>query len=385
MVIYFEYYRNFYMKIKNLKLKNFRNYEELNINLSDKLNIFIGDNAQGKSNILESIVVLALTKSYMNVKDKNLIKSGTSFSNISASVDLGDTVDELFISFSELEKKVKINNNLIKKYSDYISRVRFILFSPLDINLIKESPSSRRKFFNVEISQLSNRYVKLMQNYNAVLKKRNQFLKKVVSVGKCDDFYLNVINEKFSTLAVDITMERLNFVNNINKKLRNIYKEITGDDGLVFNYNNSIEISDDQVSMRNLFLNRLKNNFEKDKFYGMTLIGPHRDDYSLFLGGNDLSIYGSQGQNRVAILSLKLSEIFMFKEITGDYPILLLDDIFSELDINKRNRLVKYILSDVQTIITTTDLNMLDESLIEKAKIFKISDGKIVVVDGKEG
>lgn len=384
-MIYFEYYRNFYMKIKNLKLKNFRNYEELNINLSDKLNIFIGDNAQGKSNILESIVVLALTKSYMNVKDKNLIKSGTSFSNISASVDLGDTVDELFISFSELEKKVKINNNLIKKYSDYISRVRFILFSPLDINLIKESPSSRRKFFNVEISQLSNRYVKLMQNYNAVLKKRNQFLKKVVSVGKCDDFYLNVINEKFSTLAVDITMERLNFVNNINKKLRNIYKEITGDDGLVFNYNNSIEISDDQVSMRNLFLNRLKNNFEKDKFYGMTLIGPHRDDYSLFLGGNDLSIYGSQGQNRVAILSLKLSEIFMFKEITGDYPILLLDDIFSELDINKRNRLVKYILSDVQTIITTTDLNMLDESLIEKAKIFKISDGKIVVVDGKEG
>ena len=373
------------MKIKNLKLKNFRNYEELNINLSDKLNIFIGDNAQGKSNILESIVVLALTKSYMNVKDKNLIKSGTSFSNISASVDLGDTVDELFISFSELEKKVKINNNLIKKYSDYISRVRFILFSPLDINLIKESPSSRRKFFNVEISQLSNRYVKLMQNYNAVLKKRNQFLKKVVSVGKCDDFYLNVINEKFSTLAVDITMERLNFVNNINKKLRNIYKEITGDDGLVFNYNNSIEISDDQVPMRNLFLNRLKNNFEKDKFYGMTLIGPHRDDYSLFLGGNDLSIYGSQGQNRVAILSLKLSEIFMFKEITGDYPILLLDDIFSELDINKRNRLVKYILSDVQTIITTTDLNMLDESLIEKAKIFKISDGKIVVVDGKEG
>lgn len=373
------------MKIKKLKLKNFRNYEELNIELDDNLNIFIGDNAQGKSNILESIVVLALTKSYMNVKDKNLIKNGTLFSNISANVDLGNTIDELFISFSDTEKKIKINNNLVKKYSDYISRVRFILFSPLDINLIKESPSSRRKFFNVEISQLSNRYVKLMQSYNAVLKKRNQFLKKVVDVGKCDNFYLDIINEKFSTLAVEITMERFKFVNSINDKLSDIYKEITGDDGLIFNYNNSVDICDDQVSMRNLFLNRLKDNFEKDKFYGMTLIGPHRDDYSLFLRNNDLSIYGSQGQNRVAILSLKLSEIFIFKEITGDYPILLLDDIFSELDITKRNRLVKYILSDVQTIITTTDLNMLDSSLVKKAKIFKISNGKLVIVDGKEG
>ena len=373
------------MKIKNLKLKNFRNYENLDIKFDKSLNIFIGDNAQGKSNILESIVVLALTKSYLNVKDKNLIRNGALFSNISAKVVFDNSVNDLFISFNEKEKKVKINNNLIKKYSDYISKVRFILFSPLDINLIRESPSSRRKIFNVEISQLSNRYVKLMQNYNAVLKKRNQFLKKVISVGKCDSFYLGIINEKFSILAVDITMERYNFVNSINNRLSDIYREITGDCGLTFKYNSSIDICDNQVSMRNLFLNRLKDNFEKDKLYGMTLIGPHRDDYSLFLGDSDLSIYGSQGQNRVAILSLKLSEIFMFKEKTGDYPILLLDDIFSELDITKRNRLVKYILSDVQTIITTTDLNMLDSSLVKKAKIFKISNGKIVIVDGKEG
>lgn len=373
------------MKIKNLKLKNFRNYDDLSIELSDNLNIFIGDNAQGKSNILESIVVLALTKSYMNVKDKNLIKVGAMFTNISANINFGNSIDELFISFNDTEKKVKINNNLVKRYSDYISKVRFVLFSPLDINLLKDSPSVRRRFFNVEISQLSSRYVKLMQNYNAVLKKRNQFLKKVVSLGKCDNFYLDIIDEKISFLAVEITVERAKFVDSINVKLDSIYKEIMSDDGLIFKYISSVNICDDRILMKDMFLDRLKKNFEKDKFYGMTLLGPHRDDYALFLKNEDLSIYGSQGQNRAAILSLKLSEIYVFKEVTNDYPILLLDDIFSELDVNKRNRLVKYILSDVQTIITTTDLNMIDKSLVKNAKTFIIEDGKIVVNDGKEG
>ena len=373
------------MIIKSLKLKNYRNYSDAEIQLSDKLNIFIGDNAQGKSNILESIVVLALTKSYMNVKDKYLIKNDEEVCNISAKVDLGSNVEELFISFDENIKKVKVNNVLIKKYSDYISKVRFILFSPLDINLIKDSPAVRRKNFNIEISQLSNRYVKLLQNYNAVLKKRNQFLKTVNELGKCDDFYLDILNDKFVMLAVEITLEREKFVNNVNKNLGRIYEEVTGYKNLVFNYSNSVDIVEDKQEMKALFLSKLKKNFDKDKFYGMTLLGPHRDDYSLSLNGKDMAIYGSQGQNRAAILSLKLAEISIFKEITGNYPILLLDDIFSELDVVKKNRLVKYILNDVQTIITTTDLNMIDKSLIDKAKIFRISCGKVVIDDVKEG
>lgn len=373
------------MIINNLKLKNFRNYKDLDIELSNKLNIFIGDNAQGKSNILESIVVLALTKSYLNVKDKNLIKDGEEFANISSNVDFGDTVDKLFISFSENEKKIKINNVDIKKYSDYISRVRFILFSPMDINLIKDSPSVRRKYFNVEISQLSNKYIKLLQSYNALLKKRNQFLKTVIATGKCNEFYLDILDDKFSTLAVEISIERNRFIEMINLKIDDIYSEITGSDGLKVNYINTVDIYDDKIKMKNIFLKKLKNNFEKEKFYGMTLIGPHRDDYSLFLSDKDLAIYGSQGQNRVAILSLKLSEISIFKEVCGDYPILLLDDIFSELDIKRKNRLIKYILDDVQTIITTTDLNVVDSSLIKRAKIFNISNGMVVTDSKKEG
>ena len=373
------------MIIKNLKLKNFRNYKDLDIELSNRLNIFIGDNAQGKSNILESIVVLALTKSYLNVKDKNLIKDGEEVANIMSNVDFGNTVDKLFISFSENEKKLKINNTDIKKYSDYVSKVRFILFSPMDINLIKDSPSVRRKNFNVEISQLSNKYIKILQSYNALLKKRNQFLKMVSETGKCNDFYLDILNDKFSTLAVEITNERYNFVSMINLELNNIYKEITGNKGLKLNYLNTVDIVEDKTDMKNLFLKKLKNNFKKEKFYGMTLVGPHRDDYSLFLSDKDLAIYGSQGQNRAAILALKLSEISIFKNICGDYPILLLDDIFSELDTKRKNRLIKYILDDVQTIITTTDLNVIDDSLIKRAKIFNISNGKVVIDTKKEG
>lgn len=373
------------MIIKSLELKNYRNYKDIYIELGDKLNILIGDNAQGKSNLLESIVVLALTKSYMNIKDKYLIKNTEEVAYISADVDFNDNVEKLFISFNENVKRIKVNDVLIKKYSDYISKVKFVLFSPLNINLIKDSPAVRRKNFDVEISQLSNRYVKLLQNYNAVLKKRNQFLKLVNDLGRCDEFYLNTLNDKFSTLAVEITLERKKFVDNVNKSLERIYSEITGYEGLKLIYSNSLEILEDKNEMKVLFLSKLSKNFEKEKLYGMTLIGPHRDDYSLFLGNDDMSIYGSQGQNRAAILSLKLALVTIFKDVTGDYPILLLDDIFSELDVINRNRLVKYILNDVQTIITTTDLNLIDNSLIERAKIFKISDGKIVSDDVKEG
>ena len=373
------------MIIKKLQLRNYRNYENLDIELSDKLNIFIGDNAQGKSNLLESIVVLALTKSYMNVKDRNLINDNFDFTNIKANVMIDDILFKLSVGFDENTKKLKINNKEIKKYSDYISKVRFILFSPYEVGFVKGSPSFRRKYFNIEISQLSNKYVKLLQNYNVTLKKRNQLLKSGYKNDDASKFYLDVINDKISTLAVEITIERDKFVNKINDNLSSIFEEISGYSGLKLNYVSSIELDDDKIDMKKNFLSKLENNFEREKLYGMTLIGPHRDDYFLSLGDKDLSIYGSQGQNRLSVLALKLSEIFIFKNVTNDYPILLLDDVFSELDITKRNRLVKYILEDVQTIITTTDLEMIDQSLVEKSKIFEIVDGHIVDNTEKEG
>ena len=372
------------MIVNNLKLKNFRNYDFLDIELSSKLNIFIGNNAQGKSNLLESIVVLALTKSYLNVKDENLIKNGEEIAILKANVSSNNIDSDFFISFSNNVKRLKINNVEIKKYIDYVSNIKFVLFSPFDINLIKDSPNVRRKYFNVEISQLSNNYIKILQKYNAILKKRNQFLKNINDIMISNDYFLEVLDDNLSTLAVDITLERKKFVDNLNNYIRNIYLELTGDDGLVINFINNVDFYDDKDVMKRKFIDKLKSNYSRDKMYGMTLIGPHRDDYSIFLNDKDLSLYGSQGQNRSAILSLKIAELDIFKNIFGEYPILLLDDIFSELDIDKRNRLVKYIVNDVQTIITTTDLNMIDNSLVKNAKIFNVCDGKIEVLE-KEG
>ena len=372
------------MIINNLKLRNFRNYSYLDIELSKKLNIFIGNNAQGKSNLLESIVVLALTKSYLNVKDENLIKDGENVSILEADVNSLNTNKKLFVSFSNSVKKLKINDVEIKKYIDYVSNIKFVLFSPMDITLIKDSPAVRRKYFNIEISQISNNYIKLLQKYNFLLKKRNQFLKSINDISFDNDYFINILDDNFSTLAVDITFERKKFIDDINNYIGKIYYELTGDNGLMLVYNNSIPFDEDKELMKNNFIDKLKDNYMRDKLYGMTLNGPHRDDYSIYLDGKDLSLYGSQGQNRSAILALKLSLLDIYKDITKDYPILLLDDIFSELDLDKRNRLIKYIMNDIQTIITTTDLDMIDESLVNNAKVFIVDNGNVNVLE-KEG
>lgn len=372
------------MIIESLKLKNYRNYSNLEIKFNKGLNIFIGDNAQGKTNVLESIYTLALTKSYLNVKDKNLIMDGMLFAKLQAVVCCNGNKDKLEILINNDTKKTKINGKEIKKYSDYISRLRVLIFGPDSIGLIKDGPSSRRRFLNVEISQLSNRYIKLLQNYNVVLRQRNELLKFIKNSSKFDNYYLEIINDKFCSLAVDIVLERNQFIDHINHYIQDIYKEITDYDGLLVKYVSNVEIDFDKDAMRKKMLDKLNSFFEREKSYGITLLGPHRDDFFFVLDGKDLSIYGSQGQFRAAVLSLKLAEISIFKDITGDYPVLLLDDIFSEFDLKRKNRLINYILSDVQTVITTTDLNMIDSVLIDNAKIFNICCGKLID-DMKEG
>jgi len=371
------------MIIDSLKLKNFRNYDDLDIKLSKGLNIFIGNNAQGKSNILESIFVLALTKSYLNVKEHNLIKYNENFSLVKGTVFCNGIQNTLEVITTNNGKRLKVNNVELKKYSDYVSRIKVLIFSPYNVNFVKDGPNVRRKSINMVISQFSNRYVKILQNYNAILKKRNQFLKMVNVLNESNIIYWNNINDKFCELAVEIMLIRNNYIVNINKYLKDIYMEITSYDKLEFCYITSFNISNFD-GIKEEFKRKLNSLYEREKMYGMTLIGPHRDDFSFLLDGKDLSIFGSQGQIRSAILSLKLAEVFLFKEIDDDYPILLLDDIFSELDVEKRNRLVKYIMDDVQTIITTTDIHMIDKFLVDKAKIFTVIDGNIVEEGRKE-
>lgn len=373
------------MRINHLTLKNYRNYDKLDIDLSPGVNILVGNNAQGKSNILESIFVLALTKSYMNIKDYNLIEDGKEFTSICGMCADNNNSFSLDVIISQNSKKIKKNSNEVKKYSDYISSFKVLIFSPYNVNFVKDGPSFRRKSINMVISQISSHYMRLLQKYNIVLKKRNQYLKSVNYLNDSDKLYLDVLNDNYCSMAVDIALLRSDFIEKVNSVLANIYFEITGYDGLILKYVSNVPLDNkDKVYCIDKMKDNLLKNFEREKNYGATLLGIHRDDFIFFLGDKELSIYGSQGQIRAAILSLKLAELKIFKDYDGDYPVLLLDDIFSELDVDKRNRLIKYMLDDVQTIITTTDVDLIDEYLLERSKIFTIDDGKIIKVnDGR--
>lgn len=361
------------MKIKKLFLKNYRNYDEILLELNDGLNIIIGDNAQGKTNLLESIYVLAVTKSFLSINDKNLIMFNNCFSLIKGFVQYKDNCDELEVLLNSKGKNVKINKKEIKKLSDYISRMNVIIFSSDSVRTFKDSPSSRRKYFNIQISQINKNYLSNLNNYNLILRQRNEFLKIFNISKKSDNDYLEIINNKYVNLSLYIYNFRKKYVDYINKYLDNIFYSITNLHGLKLIYDSNIDNLDSKM-----FIDKLKNNLLKDIQYKMTFIGPNRDDFYFELDGKNLSLYGSQGQIRSAVLSLKLAEVNLFTDLLSESPILLLDDIFSELDIYKRNNILKYLNGNIQTILTTTDIENIDRSIREQSNIYKIKNGKII-------
>ena len=364
------------MKISKLSLKNFRNYLDLDIEFNDKLNIIIGNNAQGKTNILEAIYFLSITKSFLSVNEKTLIHRDKEFSKVTGDVVSSNFCKRLSVLINSTGKKIEINQKLIKRNIDYLGNLRVIIFSPDDIRLLKDSPGNRRRFLNIELSQLHDKYVKLLSEFNIILRQRNEYLK-IIKNGSFNLEYYNILNEKYVDIAVEIYLYRSNFIDKINEYLADKYYFISGDSGLVIKYTSDIDISSRDIMKRNM-LNKLNDVKNREVMYGNTLIGPHKDNFSFYLNENNLSLYGSQGQLKMSILALKLAEIDVFKNITGEKPILLLDDIFSELDIEKRNKLIKFLNDDVQTIMTTTDLNEIDKDLVKIADIYVIENGKVI-------
>lgn len=366
------------MILKNISLINFRNYSKVELDLCNKINILIGDNAQGKTNILESIYVLGITKSHRSSIDNNLIKNTEDFCKIKGKVITNNISKNLEFFLSNREKKVYINKNQIRKLTDYISKFNIIIFTPDDLDIIKGSPNIRRKFLNIEIGQIDNKYLNVLNDYNRLIKTKNEYLKQL-NISKTKDYrFLNVLNEKIIEKALYIYKSRFEFIDLINKKLDIIYKDITGDKGLKLEYLNNIGVNKyDKDNITNNLISKFNNNIKREIMLGVTLYGPHKDDFSFILNDNDIKLFGSQGQQRSCILSLKLSEIDIFIEKTKEKPILLLDDIFSELDDNKKNNIIKHINSDIQTIITTTDLNQINEELLIDAYIYKIKNGEV--------
>ncbi len=373
------------MFLKNIRLKNFRNYESLDIELNKGINILCGKNAQGKTNLLESIYVLGLTKTHSFFIDNNLIMNGKNFSMISGILENEKIRNNLEIIVTQTEKTMKIDNNDIKKVSNYISKMNIIAFYPTDLELINNSPNIRRKFINLELSQLYNSYFKVLIDYNKLLKIRNDCLKKIDKEKEVDMNYFEIITEYLIDKAVFIYKARKKFVDKLNENSNKIFKKLTTIDNFCIKYVSGFDNYDTENIKKYLY-EKYKNNRKKEIKFGTTLYGPHRDDIDFYIDDKNLKLYGSQGQKRVAIITLKLAEIDIFKSYSKTNPILLLDDVFSELDINKKNKILSFIKNNIQTIITVTDINDLSKKKLDKTKIFYIKEGKItkeVVKDGK--
>ena len=351
------------MKITKLKLVNFRNYSKLDITFDKSMNIFIGDNAQGKTNVLESIVILALTKSHREGINPNIIMFNKNKCKISGSVKNENFINKLNIEISEDYKKLVINNTNIKRVADYISYLNVIVFTPDDIEIVKGSPGVRRNLLNIQLSQLSREYIKIYNEYSKLLKTRNEYLKILFNNNIADTNYLDIITDKLIEKAIYIYIKRNDYINLINININNFFKDISGNSNILVKYTTNVVFDNfDSETIRKKLKHTYKKYYLKELNYGMTIYGPHRDDFYFEFNDKDLKLFGSQGQQKLAILSFKLSEIS-------------LDDIFSEFDIKKRNKLLKIINSyDIQSIITTTDLKNINKKYIDNAAIFNVKN-----------
>lgn len=367
------------MYLKKIKLHNFRNYDNVQLNLYKGINIIYGNNAQGKTNLLESIYVLGFTKSHRSFIDNNLIKQNQEYLTIEG-IYKDKFENKLNIYIDNKNKVLKYNGEVLKKVSDYLSLLNIIIFTPDDLEIIKGSPINRRKYLNLELSQLYSNYYVLINEYNKILKVRNEYLKKMYKKESIDKNYLNILTSYLTDKSITIYKMRQKYISRINEYVEKIYKDITNLSNFSIKYVPNIEIDINDKNLKEILLKEYENKLNYDIKLCSTSIGPHKDDIEFYLEDKNLKYYGSQGQQRLAILSFKLAEIEIFKKYKDTTPILLLDDIFSELDDKKKNNLLKYISKNIQTIITTTDLNNLDNKLIKKSKLFNINDGNIVKI-----
>ncbi len=363
------------MYLKQLEICNFRNYDKLNLSLSPYINIFYGDNAQGKTNLLEAIYFLGLSKSHRCSNIENLIKSGSSTSNVKGSLDFNANNIEMFIGFAKDKKNLKINGQPVSKIKEYISYMNIIFFGPDDLELIKGNPDVRRKYLNTQISQISSSYVKILDDYNKLLKMRNDYLSNYNY--KFDNSYFEILTNYLIERAVSIYKYRRNYIEKINKLVPEIFYKITGFSDFSIKYVPNIDLELDSINIKDNMLQKLHEILEEEKLAGKTLLGPHRDDFEYLLNDKNLKLYGSQGQQRVSVITLKLAEITIFKKIKESTPIILLDDVFSELDDHKKNNLLEYIDNTAQVIITTTDLSNIDSEIIKHANVMKICNGNL--------
>jgi len=348
--------------IQKLKLINFRNADEINLNLNSHINIFYGENGQGKTNIVEGLAFLSLLKSFRNCDYKSLIQNGKDFATIIGS-DLKN--NEYKVVLSENRKKLFVNSKEIRRHSDFIGLINVVSFTPEDCFLFKLSPKDRREYINDEISKLSPAYNQFVTDYDKIRMDRNELLKSELEV----DDLLDTFSKRLAIYAVKIVAKRDQFINGIKDNFTKYYSKISGTSDIA------------RIEYETNFLNKteneiyemIKNNSVEDKGRKQTCVGPHKDDFKVYLNDRLIDEFGSQGQNRIAVIALKLAILKLVKEELNDDAIVILDDVLSELDSTRKNNLLNELIDKNQLLITCTN----DIKIEQNVAKFEIIDGKI--------
>ena len=359
------------MRIKNLKLKNFRNYENESVEFSEGLNVLFGRNAQGKTNCAEAVFYLCTGTSPRSKRDKQLIRHGCDFAEISATAEGRYGNVEISARITENSREVRINGNKITRNADILGNIYSVFFSPHELRLIQDGPDERRRFLNISISQLSKPYFVALSRYNKILEQRNNLLKNKDITLVYDT--LPVWDEQLCKYAAVVAYKRAEFISMLSPIAEDIHSELTdGEEKLIISPEKKYKGDEKQLSER-LFA-ELSANYERDIRLGFTASGPHRDDIDILIDGNDAKAFASQGQTRTAALSIKLAEVEIFKTLSGEYPVLILDDVLSELDLPRRKKLTSR-TQGLQTILTCTHA----ERVLYKKQVnkIKIEGGKV--------
>lgn len=360
------------MIIESIELKNFRNYEKLQMEFDSETNILYGDNAQGKTNILEAVYLSGTTKSHKGSKDRDVINFKHEESHIRTMVRKNGISYRIDMHLKKNKTKgIAVNGIPIKKAGDLFGIVNIVFFSPEDLNIIKNGPSERRRFIDMELCQLDKVYMHDLTNYNKIIGQRNKLLKDI-GYGSGDRALLDTLSMwdmQLCSYGSKIIQRRKVFIRQLNEIIHDIHRKLTGE-------KEEIELIYEPDSDENMLHEKLEKNRDRDIKMKMTSAGPHRDDLCFKVNGVDIRRFGSQGQQRTSALSLKLSEIELVKKTIHDTPVLLLDDVLSELDSHRQNYLLNSI-QNIQTLITCTGLDEFINNRFHINKIYKVVEGSV--------
>ncbi|WP_017725792.1 DNA replication/repair protein RecF [Halalkalibacterium ligniniphilum] len=369
------------MYIKTLTLRHYRNYEQLEVAFQQNVNVILGENAQGKTNAIEAIYLLAMAKSHRTPRDKELIRWDEAFAKIEGSFEKRNGPLSLDVVISTKGKKVKVNGLEQRRLSDYIGAVNVVMFGPEDLNLVKGSPQIRRRFLDMELGQMSPIYLHKLATYQKILQQRNSLLKNLQGQRQTGpNTMLDVLTEQLIGTAIEVTKKRFEFLQLLQGWAEEIHREISrGKEALTVTYLPSVDVSEgaNLSKIEEAFYQEYEAKKEREVQRGTTLFGPHRDDLAFSVNEKDVQTYGSQGQQRTTALSLKLAEIELMKETVGEYPILLLDDVLSELDDYRQSHLLHAIQHKVQTFVTTTSVDGIDHQTLREAATYTVEQGTL--------